>query len=262
MPSVEATRILCHFSCGAASAVAWKVAAMRYGGEANVEAVYCASVERDEHADNARFLADVEAWVGAKVTKLRNATYQTVNDVFLGERFIVGPRGASCTRVLKREVADRYAQPEDRHVLGLTADEAGRIANYERNNPHKQCLWVLAAAGITKGDCYRIIQSAGIDLPAMYRLGYDHNNCIGCVKGGKGYWNKIRRDFPDVFAARAVVQRQLNVGFNSGGKLFFLDELDPDEGRDVPEPDIECGVFCSGYTGLLQQAAESSHAER
>lgn len=31
----------------------------------------------------------------------------------------------------------------------------------------------------------------------MYDLGYANNNCIGCVKGGIGYWNKIRIDFPE-----------------------------------------------------------------
>ena len=35
--------------------------------------------------------------------------------------------------------------------------------------------------------------------PLMYDLGYPNNNCIGCVKGGMGYWNHIRKDFPEVF---------------------------------------------------------------
>ena len=32
----------------------------------------------------------------------------------------------------------------------------------------------------------------------MYDLGYPNNNCIGCIKGGMGYWNRIRKDFPDI----------------------------------------------------------------
>ena len=24
----------------------------------------------------------------------------------------------------------------------------------------------------------------GIEIPVMYRLGYNNNNCVGCVKGG------------------------------------------------------------------------------
>lgn len=79
-------------------------------------------------------------------------------------------------------------------------------------------------------------------------------NCIGCVKGGMGYWNKIRRDFPAVFAKRAAIQREIGVGFGGGDVQFMLDELDPEAGRDVPEPDIECGVFCSLYSGVLADA--------
>jgi hypothetical protein len=60
-------RIIAHFSCGAASALAWKVAHERYAKERTAEAVYCAGVEKDEHPDNVRFMADVERWVGAKV---------------------------------------------------------------------------------------------------------------------------------------------------------------------------------------------------
>ena len=43
-----------------------------------------------------------------------------------------------------------------------------------------------------------LIERAGLRLPEMYRLGYANANCVGCVKGGAGYWNKIRRDFPEL----------------------------------------------------------------
>jgi hypothetical protein len=247
-------RIIVHFSCGAASAVAWKIAKERYGLERQVEAIYCAGVERDEHPDNARFLGDVERWVGGSVVKLRHAKYDGIDEVFFGESFMRGPAGAVCTRVLKREVGDRYCRSEDFHVLGFTADEPHRIASFTLNNPDKKTLWLLAKGGITKEDCYHVLSANGIELPAMYRLGYEHNNCIGCVKGGKGYWNKIRRDFPDVFEKRAKQQREIGCAFSSGGELFWLDELDPDAGRDVPEPPIECGIFCSRYATLIETA--------
>jgi hypothetical protein len=257
------SRVLVHFSCGAASAVAWKIAEMRYGKEAPVEAIYCAGVENDEHPDNRRFCADVERWVGRPVTRLYHPKYKSIDEVFLGTRFMTSHRGAACTRVLKREVGDAYSRPDDRHVFGLTADERDRIAAFTARNPERECLWLLAAGGITKADCYKIIQAAGIGLPAMYLLGYGNNNCRGCPKGGKGYWNKVRRDFPDIFARRAAVQRELGPGacFRSGGTGFMLDELGPEEGRDVPEPPIECGVFCSGYSDLVDLAVRKAGAD-
>ena len=57
-----------------------------------------------------------------------------------------------------------------------------------------------------------MLQNAGIELPEMYKLGYQHNNCIGCVKSsGAGYWNKIKIDFPERYflspAWREWIQR-------------------------------------------------------
>ena len=94
----------------------------------------------------------------------------------------------------------------------------------------------------------------------MYLLGFNNNNCLGCCKGGKGYWNKVRRHFPDLFARRASVFRELGVRLNSGGELYWLDELDPDAGRDVPEPPIECGIFCDQYTKLVELTARKAGA--
>ena len=84
----------------------------------------------------------------------------------------------------------------------------------------------------------------------MYKLGYKNNNCIGCVKGQSGYWNKIRKDFPEVFARMAKVERSLNVAINKSyagdglRKRVFLDELDPKAGRYKSEPSLGCGVLC------------------
>ena len=46
-------RVISWFSCGAASAIATVLAAIKYG---EIEAVYCRVVE--EHEDNLRFLDD------------------------------------------------------------------------------------------------------------------------------------------------------------------------------------------------------------
>ena len=46
----------------------------------------------------------------------------------------------------------------------------------------------------------------------MYRLGYENANCIGCVKGGEGYFRAIREDFPEQFEALCMVQDELGPG--------------------------------------------------
>ena len=246
-------RVLCWFSCGAASAVAAKFAVEKYGDLCEI--LYCDTLKY-EHPDNLRFMADMECWIGKPIKLVRSTKYADIFDVFDKTGWLVGPQGARCTTELKRLVRRAYQQNDDLQIFGLTADESSRITLFERENLDVEYEWILRDRGITKADCYRIIQEAGIILPMMYRLGYNNNNCIGCVKGQAGYWNKIRVDFPEAFARMARQERKMNVAINKTyagdgkRKRVFLDELPLDAGRNVPLPDIECGVLCiSGDSG-------------
>ncbi len=235
-------RTLCWFSYGAASAVALKLMVDKYGP--SVEALNC-NTAASEHPDNARFKADVERWVGCQV-KVLSSKYATVEEVFAKERYMSGIAGAKCTVEMKKKPRFAYQRADDRHVFGLTADEGKRIALFEKNNPELILEWPLRDAGLTKGDCLNLIAAAGIVLPAMYRLGYSNNNCLGCVKSqSPAYWNKIRRDFPAVFARRCEQSRMLNVKLiKVKGVRVFLDELAPDNTEDLKE-DLSCGPQCS-----------------
>ena len=86
-----------------------------------------------------------------------------------------------------------------------------------------------------------MLKNANIELPAMYKLGYHNNNCIGCVKGGMGYWNKIKIDFPEHFDRMAKLERFKK---QTVFKDRYLDELKPTDGNYPKEPDIECSIFC------------------
>jgi hypothetical protein len=240
------SRVLVWFSCGAASAVAAREAVRLYP---DCEVLYCDTLAY-EHPDNRRFLNDVSAWIGKEVTILSSEKYKDIFDVFDKTGWLVGAGGARCTTELKKNVRKAYQRDDDLHIFGLTSDEQGRIDRFEDQNPELEVEWVLDTGGITKNDCYRILQEAGIELPEMYKLGYNNNNCIGCVKGGQGYWNKIRIDFPEAFDRMAIQERKMNAAIcksyagDGKRKRVFLDELDPTAGRDIPMPDIECGVIC------------------
>lgn len=239
-------RKLVWFSCGAASAVAAKLTVEKYP---DAEILYCNTLKY-EHPDNSRFLRDVEKWIGKKIKILSSDKYFGIFDVFENTGWLVGVGGARCTTELKKKLRKDYQKEDDIQVMGFTADENTRIESFEDDNPELFLEWILRDNNVNKSDCYKIIQRAGIDLPAMYKLGYNNNNCIGCVKGQMGYWNKIRIDFPEAFDRMAEMERKLNVAIcksyagDGKRKRVFLDELDPVAGRNVPLPDIECGVMC------------------
>tara|TARA_R110002126_G_scaffold141449_1_gene286556 strand:+ start:68 stop:760 length:693 start_codon:yes stop_codon:yes gene_type:complete len=209
-----------------------------------VEVVYCHV--KEEHPDNMRFLKDCEAWFGQPITILEDEKYHgSIFEVFLKRKYIVGVQGAPCTMFLKKEVRKKYEKPGDVQVFGYTAEEEDRVERFmDANNDVK--LWsVLVEKGLTKQDCLAIIDRAGIEIPVMYKLGYTNNNCVGCVKGGLGYWNKIRVDFPDAFTKMAQTERLLGVKIlKSKGERIYLDELPVGAGDYPSEVSIECGIFC------------------
>lgn len=242
-------RVLAWFSCGAASAVAAKLACEKHGDRCIP--VYCNTLS-EEHPDNQRFISDVERWIGRKITIIGSGESPT--QVFARTGYMSGPSGARCTTELKKLPRLAFANPEDVHVFGFTADEEKRIVDFQRRNPELFLEWVLRDKNITKQDCYQILSDAGIQLPAMYLMGYPHNNCIGCVKAtSPGYWNKVRVDFPDLFKSRAEQSRRMGVRLaRAGGERVFLDELDPSIVGNWKDEVISCGPDCGQVSNQSQ----------
>lgn len=217
-----------------------------------------------EHPDTERFLADCQAWFGQKIEILKSPDYIDTWDVWTKTNYLVGPYGARCTTELKKKVRQSYQRADDEQVFGFTADprEIKRADEFRENNPEVQLWTPLIDAGLSKADCHALIERAGIKRHAMYDLGYKNANCVGCPKGGMGYWNKIRVDFPDTFDRMAAEERRLNISVNRGeikvdGKRksipVFLDELDPTRGDYSAEDEIECGVLCVGAAAMWEE---------
>lgn len=202
------SRIVCQFSCGAPSAVAAKLALARFDDVQIINAFLA-----EEHEDNRRFAAECEQWFGRPITMLRDEKYgASVVQVFRRRQYMMGPHGAPCSRALKRDVLDKWQRPGDVMVFGYTAEESDRLEDFRERNPDRPVIAPLIDAGLSKSDCKAMVQRAGIELPLMYRLGYDNANCIGCVKGGEGYWRAIREDFPDQFEATCLLQDEIGPG--------------------------------------------------
>ncbi|HHZ6871731.1 TPA: hypothetical protein ACWLT0_002888 [Pseudomonas aeruginosa] len=168
--------------------------------------------------------------------------------VFRRERYMKGRTGAPCTKLLKRRLLDTWKRPGDVMVLGFTVEEEHRLDDFRERNPDRPVIAPLIELGLGKDDCKAIIARAGIELPAMYRLGYENANCIGCVKGGEGYFRAIREDFPEQFEALCMVQDELGPGSylfrnRQTGERYSL--------RDLPSGPIRrneaipaCSFFC------------------
>jgi hypothetical protein len=199
----------------------------------------------DQHEDTLRFVRDCEQWWQRPV-EIIQAEQKTVEEACMYRQFVNGPGGASCTRMLKRELRKQWEAHTQffntfRYVWGFDKDETNRTADILDAMPEHEHVFPLVDRGISKEEAHAILKAQGIRRPVMYDLGYPNNNCVGCVKGGAGYWNKIRRDFPEVFAKRAAMERTIGGTCING---TYLDELDPEAGRDVGPVVPECGAMC------------------
>lgn len=198
----------------------------------------------NQHPDSMRFIKDCEKALGKEIEVLKSP-YRSVQNVIQSFRFINGTYGAKCTDVLKKRVRKEW-EYEHRgdditYIWGFDCTEKHRADRLREITIEYQHEFPLIDHNLTKEDAHGMLAALGIKRPLMYDLGYKNNNCIGCVKGGMGYWNKIRVDFPEVFQRMAKLEREVGHSCING---VFLDELDPDRGRIDEEISEECGIMC------------------
>jgi len=236
------------FSCGSTSAVACKLAIDMYGKD-NVDLWYIETGA--SHPDNARFLKQCQDWYGKEIKIAQSKKWKCPLDIAKKELFST-PYGSPCTKYLKKEVRQKQIMPlydgeKVIHVFGFEYNlhEVNRALRWKEQQT-KDVVFPLIEKRWNKQDCLLELKKHGIEMPTMYRLGYHNNNCIGCFKGGMGYWNKIRKNFPEVFNETSKVEQETHhTVLKKDGKPLYLAELKEDWGNheDLKMPD--CGLFCS-----------------
>ena len=261
------------FSCGAASTVALFLSIREFGKE-NIKAIY--QDTGSEHPDNKRYIKDVEEWLGINIIISKSSKFNNVDEVFEKYKLHKMQNGAKCTQVMKREVGESFITYErgkqEIEIFGYTIEEEKRVKRWTENNKERKIDPILIRHRLNKNDCLALINEAGITIPFLYTLGYKNNNCIGCVKAGIGYWNKIKKDFPDVFTKRSEQERRFGytilmaktsrkdkdgnwywpspykkmTNYNPLVNKFpmYLDEIKPWMGKNENQEIIECGPIC------------------
>jgi hypothetical protein len=231
--------IISWFSAGVSSAVATKMALEKYS---DLKIIY--THIDDQHLDTLRFIKDCETWFNKRI-KIIQSELKSVENACRKSGFINSPYGASCSRLLKRRVRKEWEienEGQYTYIWGFDCTEKKRADRIIESMPEYNHIFPLIENKINKKTAHGIIEKAGIKRPAMYDLGYPNNNCIGCMKGGMGYWNKIKKDFPDVFKKRCELENI--VGYRVF-KEFDLKDLPEDRGRNIEIIVPECGIFCN-----------------
>ena len=271
-------RLVILFSCGITSFKATLLALAENKKRWNLPVHIIYTYVKEEPKDNLRFLEDAEKFFKQKVLILMNEDYKgSIYNVFKKTGWLVGVGGARCTTELKWRVRKEFTTDNDIQVFGFNAGEEDRLDKFAEGNNDINISCPLICMRLTKEDCLLDAMKLGITPSKSYKRGYNNANCIGCVKGGAGYWNHVRRVDKRIFNKMAKVERKLNVAINSKQKIYnsknkklinehlkndnkpllknnqfgdkirlriFLDELDPEAGRHKSIALPDCGVLC------------------
>ena len=228
--------IICWWSGGITSAVACNLAIELFGKDR------CRVVMIDTHneyEDTHRFKIDCEKWYGIPIESISRIgkDYQCIQDVWRRFNSLNVATGAICSSELKREVRIKF-QNENKYthqIFGFDIDEPKRAKSMTLNYPNSNGIYPLLLHGMSKTMCIDYIQNVGIEIPVAYKLNFHNNNCLqtGCVQGGIGYWQKIRREFPEKFEAMASIEHELT---NSAKKPVTMN-------KDQSKVAKESGIF-------------------
>lgn len=149
------------------------------------------------------FLGRLEGFLGKEIVRLNS---DRDFDFWLREynNFLPSPRTRWCTRQLKIKPFEDWLMPtllEGGTVtsyVAIRADEARQ--GYAPKNSEIQVRFPLQEHGIDKQGVIRILEDAGLGLPAYYRW-RSRSGCTFCFYQQKIEWVRLMREHPDAFAA-------------------------------------------------------------
>jgi hypothetical protein len=207
--------------------VAAKLTISNYAGTRDIVLAYCETGM--EHPDNERFLNDLSRWTNFPITRLKSDKYADTWEVWEDRKYLSGFKGAPCTTELKIKPRVAFQRADDIHVFGYTEDpdDMRRAESLREHFFELTVQTPLISARLNRAACLAIIERAGIELPALYALGYPNNNCIACVKAtSPAYWALVRKTHPETFARMVELSRRLGARLcRIDGERAFIDEI-------------------------------------
>lgn len=152
-----------------------------------------------EDEDLYRFLGDASENLGIPITRIADG--RNPWEVFRDTGYIGNTRVDPCSKTLKRQLLDKWhrANASGRIAIGLTIGEESRAARVAIHLP--LAVFPLINAKIDKEACFAMAERAGLRLPRLYDMGFEHNNCGGfCIKAGHGQFRRLLETMPERFA--------------------------------------------------------------
>lgn len=267
-------KIIGWWSGGVTSAVTCKLCIDIYGVE-NVRLIFIDTFNEDD--DTYRFKKDCEKWYNKDIETITRVgegkKYEKIQDVWYKYKSLNVAGGAVCSSELKRQLRKEWEKENtyEAQAFGFDVDEIRRVKSMVNNyKKTAKPIFPLLMYGLNKKDCVQIVLDAELKLPRAYVLGFLNNNCLntGCVQGGIGYWQKMKRDIPRNFDEMAKVEHELTQmkgepvtmlkdQSKDGGLVFLKPHKDYPNIKDIsmmkgrePQPLTDCNGLACGVKDL------------
>jgi 3'-phosphoadenosine 5'-phosphosulfate sulfotransferase (PAPS reductase)/FAD synthetase len=201
------------FSGGISSWGAAKRVVERYGTQ-NVRLLFADTRMEDE--DTYRFLIEAAANVGAPLSVISEG--RTPWQVMFDEGFLGNSRMDPCSRILKREMIDKWLtencdRPMTSIYVGIDWTEEHRytkLRDLRRAEGWYYYAPLCEPPYVTKSDLLLQLKAEGIRPPRLYEAGFSHNNCGGfCIKAGQGHYKRLLEFMPERFAHHEAQEQAL-----------------------------------------------------
>ena len=157
-----------------------------------------------EDEDLYRFMEDTSKYLGIPITDFSDG--RDIWQVFRDKKFLGNTLVDSCSELLKRKMSRRfiklYRPAKTIIYLGFDWTEMNRFEKAQKAwLPYKIECPLCEKPYLDKEDMKKILNEIGIEVPRLYKMGFQHNNCGGgCVKAGIGHFTHLLDVFPERFA--------------------------------------------------------------
>lgn len=206
-------RHVCMLSGGAGSYVAAKRVVAAHGTD-GVVALFADTLIEDPTLYAA--LPVIEQTLGIPVIRL--AEGRTPWQVFDDERFLGNSKHDPCSRILKRELLDKWGAAncdvnDTTFYVGIDWTEEHRyIRLRERTRPWRYEAPLCNRPLIGKTEIIAEMLADGIPEQRLYKDGFSHNNCGGfCIKQGHAGFLNLLVKHPDRYADHEGREQALRI---------------------------------------------------